>query len=278
MSLNITKLFSRKKTGPVDTVAEIGLPTNVSHKFHVSKNAKTGQLEGLPESWIRFLNTQISKSEQDEHPAAALQAIKYYNYSIKRKPEEKVFKPFVTEDLIEEESQEIDKILSKKCHSEDFDGSSSASSTDSQLQRLPELPPKVNKTPKPTPRICSNRIEKTLTEILEDLNTYQIEDEDQLPENQNEQDKVEEESPILRRKTDCSTVKLNDEEIFEELQAICHDGDPNLRFEKIKEVGVGASGTVFIATDIQIGQKVAIKDIDLSKQPKKELILTEIKD
>lgn len=277
MSLNITKLFSRKKPGPVDTVAEIGLPTNVSHKFHVIKNAKTGQLEGLPESWIRFLNTQISKSEQDEHPAAALQAIKYYNYSIKRKPEEKVFKPFVTEDLIEEESQEIDKILSKKCHSEDFDGSSSASSTDSQVQRLPELPPKVNKTPKPTPRICSNRIEKTLTEILEDLNTYQIEDEDQLPENQNEQDKVEEESPILRRKTDCSTVKLNDEEIFEELKAICHDGDPNLRFEKIKEVGVGASGTVFIATDIQIGQKVAIKDIDLSKQPKKELILTEIK-
>lgn len=275
MSLNITKLFSRKKTGPVDTVAEIGLPTNVSHKFHVSKNAETGQLEGLPESWIRLLNTQISKSEQDENPAAALQAIKYYNYSMKRKPEEKVFKPFVTEDLIEEESQEIDKILSKKRHSEDSDGSSSASSTDSQVQRLPELPPKVNKIPKPTPRIYPDRVEKTLTEILEDLNTYQIED-DQLPENGSEQNKAEE-SPILRRKTECSTVKLNDEEIFEELRAICHDGDPNLRFEKTKEVGAGASGTVFIASDVQTDQKVAIKDIDLSKQPKKELILTEIK-
>lgn len=277
MSLNISKLFSRKKTGTIDTVAEIGRPTNVSHKFHVSKNAETGQLEGLPESWIRLLNTQISKSEQDEHPAAALQAIKFYNYSIKRKPEEKVFKPFVTEDLIEEESQEIDKILSKKCQSEDSDESSTASSIDSQVQELPELPPKVNKIPKPTPRMCPERVEKTITEILEDLSAYQIEDDHPL-EIENEQNKRDtEESPILRKKIECSTIKLNDEEIFEELRAICHNGDPNLRFEKTKEVGAGASGTVFIATDIQTNEKVAIKDIDLSKQPKKELILTEIK-
>ncbi|XP_046141478.1 serine/threonine-protein kinase PAK 2 [Osmia bicornis bicornis] len=274
MSLSITKLFSRKKTGTVDTVAEIGPPTNVSHKFHVSKNAETGQLEGLPESWIRLLNTQITKSEQDEHPAAALQAIKFYNYSIKRKPEEKVFKPFVTQDLIEEESQEIDKILSKKYQSGDSDGSISAHSTDSQVQ-LPELPPKVNKAPKPTPRICPDRTEKTLTEILEDLNTYQIDDE-QLPEDDNTANIIEE-SPILRRKTEYTGVKLSDEEVFDELRAICHNGDPNLRFEKTKEVGAGASGTVFIATDLMVDQRVAIKDIDMSKQPKKELILTEIK-
>ncbi|KZC14346.1 PREDICTED: serine/threonine-protein kinase PAK 2 [Dufourea novaeangliae] len=270
MSLSITKLFSRKKA------AEIGLPTNVSHQFHVSKNAETGQLEGLPESWIRLLNTQISKSEQDEHPAAALQAIKFYNYSIKRKPEEKVFKPFVTEDLIEEESQEIDKILTKKYQSRDSDGSGSVSSTDSQEQKLPELPPKVNKIPKPTPRICLDRVEKSLTEILEDLNTYRIED-DQLPEDGNTPNKTEE-SPVLRRKTTDSTgVKLSDEEVFEELRTICHSGDPNLRFERTKEVGAGASGTVFIATDLQTNQRIAVKDIDLSKQPKKELILTEIK-
>lgn len=224
MSLSITKLFSRKKTGPIDTVVpEIGLPTNVSHQFHVSMNYLTGQLEGLPESWIRLLNTQISKSEQDEHPAAALQAIKFYNYSIKRKPEEKVFKPFVTEDLIEEESQEIDKILSKKYQSRDSDGSASAGSTDSQLQQLPELPPKVNKAPKPTPRICPDRTEKTLTEILEDLNTYRIED-DQLPEDENVTNKIEE-SPVLRKKTENTGGKLSDKEVFEELEAICHSGD-----------------------------------------------------
>lgn len=256
MSLSLTKFFSKKRSGPVDTIAaEIGLPTNVSHKFHVSKNAETGQLEGLPDPWIRLLNTQISKSEQDEHPDAALQAIKFYNYSIKRKPpDQEVFKPFVTQDLIEEESQEIDNILTKKYRSNDSDDDvliSERQSTDDQARRLPELPPKVNKPPKPppkpAPRKCNDRVDKTLTEILEDLNTYQIDDDLSL-----EKDVMSseiEESPILRRKTECIDIRLSKEQIYEELRAICQRGDPYLRFERIKQVGAGASGTVFIATD-----------------------------
>lgn len=287
MSLNITKFFSKKKSVNVETVAEIGLPTNVSHEFHVSKNAETGQLEGLPLSWIHFLNTQISKSEQDEHPAATLQAIKFYNYSIKRKPQEKVFKALVTENLIEEESEEIDNILTKKYQSCDSDSSNSASSTDSQVRPLPELPPKVNKVPKPAPRTFidrNDRNEKTLTEILEDLKVYNVEDDSLLQEETEKEIEEEddykiktEESPVLRRKTDYSGLKLSDQEVFDELRSICQRGDPTLKFDRSKEVGAGASGTVFVATDLENNQKVAIKDIDLSKQPKKELILTEIK-
>lgn len=291
MSLSLTKLFSKKRSGPaVDTVAaEIGLPTNVSHKFHVSKNAETGQLEGLPDPWIRLLNTQISKSEQNEHPDAALHAIKFYNYSIKRRPQDQeVFKPFVTQDLIEEESQEINNILTKKYRSDGSDDDRLTSESSTEDQTLPELPPKVNKPskppkppkpPKPAPRKCNDRVEKTLTEILEDLNTYRISEdgEDEPREEENIVRSKIEESPILRRKTECIGVRLSDEQIYEELRAICQRGDPNLRFERTKEVGAGASGTVFIAIDLQHSQKVAIKDIDLSKQPKKELILTEIK-
>lgn len=292
MSLSLTKLFSKKKSGTVtDTVAaEIGLPTNVSHKFHVSKNAETGQLEGLPDPWIRLLNTQISKSEQNEHPDAALQAIKFYNYSIKRKPQDQeVFKPFVTEDLIEEESQAIDNILAKKSNygSNDdilvIENAGSNDGNEGKERRLPELPPKVNKPvrpPKPAPRKCNDRAEKTLTEILEDLSTFQIDDDVEESEERDVTlsgvDRTEE-SPVLRRKTECNDIKLSDEQVYEELRAICQRGDPNQRFQKTKEVGAGASGTVFIAADLQHGEKVAIKDIDLSKQPKKELILTEIK-
>ncbi|KAL7289923.1 serine/threonine-protein kinase PAK 1 [Trichogramma pretiosum] len=290
MSLNLVKFFSKKKhhsQQSVDTVGEIGLPTNVSHKFHVSKNEKTGQLEGLPDSWIRLLNTQISKSEQNEHPDAALQAIKFYNYSIKKKPtpQEEIFKPFLTADIIEEESLEIDKILAKKFNKErDSDGSTSASSTDSQVRKVPpELPPKWKKAPKPAPRKYIERKEKTFTEILEDLNNCQVDDYDLLPEDRNGNKPVEtkaepkEESPILRRKRNSADDSMSDAEVYAELRKICDKDDPQSRFDKSKEVGAGCSGTVFIATDLTNQQRVAIKDIDLTKQLKKELMLTEIK-
>jgi hypothetical protein len=50
------------------------------------------------------------RKEQNANPGAAIQAIKYYNYSIKKKQNE-TFKPFVTEEAIKEESEEIEKIL-----------------------------------------------------------------------------------------------------------------------------------------------------------------------
>lgn len=227
------KFFSKKKTvneGPT----EIGLPTNVLHEIHVSKNLATGLLEGLPTPWLRLLNTQLTwvmksksfqllwkrlgvaaisiefglliliskwgyvfvlspvglslflqyflvlcivhkfrqifevftvpyfppsftllfvmlpfrifprwrsqskacqkfhhycpfwpykiilfpekslvfsrQAEQNENPNAALQAIKFYNYSIKKRHSD-TFKPLATERVIEEESKEIEKIL-----------------------------------------------------------------------------------------------------------------------------------------------------------------------
>ena len=45
---------------------------------------------------------------------------------------------------------------------------------------------------------------------------------------------------------------------------------------KLIDIWNRASGTVYISRDLETDQLVAIKDIDLSKQPKREMILNEI--
>ena len=82
--------------------------------------------------------------------------------------------------------------------------------------------------------------------------------------------------PILRAKK-TTRVSKTDEEVYAELKNICNLDDPLKKYSKTKEVGKGASGVVFIATDLESLNQVAIKTIDLKNQSSKELILNEIR-
>lgn len=262
LTQSISKLFSKKSTNKDERATEIGLPTNVKQHIHVSKNSETGMLEGLPVSWIRLMNTQITQKEQSENPNAAYQAVKFYNYSIKKKEPIEPFKPFVTEEVITEESREIEKLLDKKnAHqSQDSDISLGQSSEEDGIQG--DIPTQRQTMPALPPKKISSKKEGLgdMSAIVQDLTLI-----DQEPE----------ESPILRKKELINSL-LSDEEIYEELRRICNKDDPHERFDRIKELGAGASGTVFIAIDKKTDARVAIKDIDLTKQPRKELILNEI--
>ncbi|TDG48855.1 hypothetical protein AWZ03_004758 [Drosophila navojoa] len=130
--MSFAKWFKKK-----EQISEIGAPTNFQRHFHVSRNQETGDLEGLPTPWVRLMNTQITRDEQDKNPDAAYHAVKYYNYSIKKK-EQEVFKPFITEDVIHEESKEIDNYVNYKnkhksqdIDKSDDDGSGSSTATES---------------------------------------------------------------------------------------------------------------------------------------------------
>ncbi|XP_030376044.1 serine/threonine-protein kinase PAK 2 [Scaptodrosophila lebanonensis] len=120
--MSFTKWFKKK-----EQISEIGEPTNFQRHFHVSRNQETGDLEGLPAPWLRLMNTQITRDEQDKNPDAAYHAVKYYNYSIKKK-ENEVFKPLITELVIHEESKEIDNYLNykNKHKSQDLDNDDEA--------------------------------------------------------------------------------------------------------------------------------------------------------
>ncbi|TDG49566.1 hypothetical protein AWZ03_004057 [Drosophila navojoa] len=78
------------------------------------------------------------------------------------------------------------------------------------------------------------------------------------------------------RAANAKKKKMSDEEILEKLRTIVSVGDPNRKYTKMEKIGQGASGTVYTAIESSTGMEVAIKQMNLSQQPKKELIINEI--
>ncbi|KAJ3217005.1 Protein kinase [Dinochytrium kinnereticum] len=76
---------------------------------------------------------------------------------------------------------------------------------------------------------------------------------------------------------------MSEAQIMEKLRAVVSKGDPLALYTKIKKVGQGASGSVYVArvnNPASIAPSyptsVAIKQMDLAHQPRKELIVNEI--
>lgn len=65
-------------------------------------------------------------------------------------------------------------------------------------------------------------------------------------------------------------------DIVARLNAICTPGDPLKRYKNLNKIGQGASGGVFTAYENATGNCVAIKQMNLEQQPKKDLIINEI--
>ncbi|CAO1434899.1 unnamed protein product [Diamesa serratosioi] len=287
---------SRKDKNKEDRqIAEIGLPFQVVRGIHVSKNQLTGDLEGLPKAWIKLLDSTITADEQHTNPDAAYQAVKFYNYSIKKRDNAEPFKPFITEEAINEESEEIEKFLdAKNAHnSEDSFGESSEELPEipPPLPKKTQLPPKPQLLPKPsiTPRRITDdkrildkndNANNNLNYSISAINTTHTSIDVSNTNNTDTfivNDTINDELTLRPKDSANQRTTKTDEEVYNELRKICNLDDPFARYEKTKEVGKGASGVVFIASDLFTSQQVAIKTIDLKNQSSKELILNEIR-
>jgi len=65
-------------------------------------------------------------------------------------------------------------------------------------------------------------------------------------------------------------------DITTRLRAICSPGDPTLKYTNLQKIGQGASGGVYTAFEAGTRKCVAIKQMNLEQQPKKDLIINEI--
>ncbi|KAK4151515.1 hypothetical protein C8A00DRAFT_35844 [Chaetomidium leptoderma] len=97
--------------------------------------------------------------------------------------------------------------------------------------------------------------------------------------------------PPSERKQDVRMSTMSESEVMTKLKEVVSKDDPNRLYAKQKKIGQGASGSVYVAKvmgarpGITLAQlkarsggsdRVAIKQMDLAHQPRKELIVNEI--
>ncbi|CAD6902430.1 unnamed protein product [Tilletia controversa] len=79
-----------------------------------------------------------------------------------------------------------------------------------------------------------------------------------------------------RRRETKKTGGMKDSDVIARLQAICTDADPTKLYRSLVKIGQGASGGVYTAYQVGTNLSVAIKQMNLEQQPKKDLIINEI--
>ncbi|XP_056001244.1 serine/threonine-protein kinase Pak-like [Ostrea edulis] len=233
----------RKKSLPSDTgpAMSIGTPTSVTHNVHVGFNITTGDFEGLPPAWTALLqSSNISKADQAANPEAVLNSLRTFTNSVKKKPGESKFM----------------KIQESIAESDDDLGDSDEDAKRSSKQIDEEMSPVSHESPETA---GNANVEDKMNKVT--LN--------------NEKDHGSSDHEIQRRPKSLKK-NMSDDEINEGLQSLASPGDPTSKYTVSKQLGAGASGTVYMAKPKTGDAVLAIKSMDLTKQPKKELLITEI--
>ncbi|XP_014907471.1 serine/threonine-protein kinase PAK 1 isoform X2 [Poecilia latipinna] len=230
----------RKKERP-----EISLPSDFEHTIHVGFDAVTGEFTGMPEQWARLLQTSnITKLEQKKNPQAVLDVLKFYD---------------------SKETANSQKYMSFTDKTADaFNSSIVTIYTRSVIEPLPPPSTKDAATSPIIPPAPAAAAAVTPAPPAE-----------AAPSSPPSASPAP--GPSLPRAQDKNKKKkMSDEEILEKLRTIVSVGDPKKKYTRFEKIGQGASGTVYTAIDIATGQEVAIKQMNLQQQPKKELIINEI--
>ncbi|XP_073945313.1 serine/threonine-protein kinase PAK 3-like protein isoform X1 [Choristoneura fumiferana] len=299
------KIKGSKSTAHNDNKPNISYPTNFEHTVHVGFDAVTGEFTGMPEAWARLLMaSNISKQEQKSNPQAVLDVLKWYDASATQPPPSK----YMTSAQMHttHSGSSVSRVSSSS--------PSSSTPTDTEHPEPPPPPPsRPDRTksiytkpieeeeappPRPAPSPASplhaphpiitahpvppSRVEVSAAPIPLDRNKNPT----AAPAPQTPPAHAPHPPPSNGAQTNVETgratgqqqrkKKMTDEEILEKLRTIVSVGDPNRKYTKMEKIGQGASGTVYTAIETSTGMEVAIKQMNLSQQPKKDLIINEI--
>ncbi|XP_057207735.1 serine/threonine-protein kinase PAK 3 isoform X2 [Triplophysa rosa] len=254
---------------------EISLPSDFEHTIHVGFDAITGEFTGIPEQWARLLQTSnITKLEQKKNPQAVIDVLKFYDS--KETVNNQKYMSFTSGDKSAHGYIATNTLQGAKTASEPPIAPPVSEEEDEEEEdeeedddEDDEVPPIIAPRPEHTKSIFTRSVIEPAAPLapVKEVTTP--------PESQVQSENT---SSTLYRNTDRQRKKskMTDEEILEKLRSIVSVGDPKKKYTRFEKIGQGASGTVYTAIDIATGQEVAIKQMNLQQQPKKELIINEI--
>ncbi|NXS44796.1 PAK1 kinase, partial [Balaeniceps rex] len=242
---------------------EISLPSDFEHTIHVGFDAVTGEFTGMPEQWARLLQTSnITKSEQKKNPQAVLDVLEFYNS--KKTSNSQKYMSFTDKST---EDYNSSNTLNVKAVSETPAVPSVSEDEDDEDDAAP--PPVIAPRPEHTKSIYTRSVIDPLPPPTRDVATSPIS-------SPSDNSTTVPDMLVRNAEKQKKKPKMSDEEILEKLRSIVSVGDPKKKYTCFEKIGQGASGTVYTAMDVATGQEVAIKQMNLQQQPKKELIINEI--
>jgi len=289
----------------------ISTPYDPVHLTHVGFNSNTGEFTGLPKEWQQLLQESgISRVEQEKNPQAVMEIVKFYQEgggdvwdkmgavaAPPRKPSQDDLKGSRPPPPPPKKSSPV---IAPSAYRPAPAPPSTASPTldRSTSQRLPSSKPQTQSlgrsntakdrrpsAPSTTPP--SGYPSKSAKSSPASSST-------DLPIKQPAKERERERSPpppsaaasSLQKAASNAGVatprrrekkdKAKDDDVIRRLQQICTDADPTKLYRNLVKIGAGASGGVYTGYQVGSNHSVAIKQMDLDKQPKKDLIINEI--
>ncbi|QLQ78175.1 hypothetical protein HG537_0A04220 [Torulaspora globosa] len=140
---------------------------------------------------------------------------------------------------------------------------------------LPSRKATVKKDEQPLPPLPSSESARDLkTEKRDESTLPPIPKTNNITSNKSRENSKKSHAALAEKKAEERERRTK--QLYAKLSQICTEGDPSKIYLNLTKIGQGASGGVYTAYELGTNASVAIKQMNLEKQPKKELIINEI--
>ncbi|RCH78594.1 signal transducing kinase of the PAK, partial [Rhizopus stolonifer] len=242
-----------------ESVMDISTPYNTIHVTHVGFDPVTGEFTGLPKEWQLLLTQSgITRQEQESNPQAVIHAIEFLQ-ALKRFSSLRITK------------SKSDNLLRKSTIVTPTASTSSMASDTAISSKM---------TKKPQKQLEDDYLDDVRSFNSESTASFSEDCQGQpMHELTRTQDVLYNAPPgtVRSRAPKEEKRSMSDEQVLKHLQELCITSDPLLIYTNMVKIGQGASGGVYIAYRAGSRMPVAIKQMNLEKQPKKESIINEIR-